>query len=354
MGEEDFLPLLEAWDGDGLVMRHDRPTGTWILIALHSSDLGRPTGGTRMRVYDSLRSAVRDAMRLAEGMTYKWAGLGMQYGGGKAVMAITRPLGPEERQGLMRRYAKLLESLSQAFFTGADLGTTANDMAYLSQHTTCVLGVDPETGAATDPGPFTARGVLAGVRSSVRLVLGHETLENCRVLIQGLGGVGIPLAHLLREEGAHLLLSDSQPERARQLAAKLGGEAVLASHVYSEECDVFSPCAVGGVLSEETIASLRCRIVAGSANNQLREEDDADRLAKWGVTYVPDYIVNAGGAMAISLMREGLQDRDQLMERVDTIGQAVADILEEASASATTPLASARRRVDRLLSQTRG
>lgn len=350
MSEDHFLPMLEAWDGDGVVLRYDRPTGTWVVIALHSSALGPPTGGTRTKVYPGLRDAMRDAMRLAEGMTYKWAGLGMAYGGGKAVLAISRPLDEEERRGLMHRYGTLLETLS-TFYTGADLGTSAVDIAHMAERTGRVLGIDRTTGSAMDPGPFTARGVLAGIRAAVRHSDGAETLEGKVVLVQGLGGVGRPLARLLAEERAEVLLCDAQLERAQRLAETINGRAVPSNRVFTEKCDVFSPCAVGGVLNEETISTLGCRIVAGSANNQLQGEDDADRLAKWGVLYVPDYIVNAGGAMAISLINDGLVDREELYRRVDTIGSAVQGILEEAAASNTTPLATARRRVDRLFAE---
>ncbi|MCG8460613.1 MAG: hypothetical protein MI919_30395 [Holophagales bacterium] len=350
---DDILPLIRAWDGNGTLVRHDRPTGTWILLALHSDQLGPPTGGTRMKVYYGLRDAMRDAMRLAEGMTHKWAGLGMSFGGGKAVMALSRPLDGEQRRGLMYRYGDLLESLGGAFFTGADLGTGPDDMSHVAERTRYVLGVDGETGQATDPGPFTARGVLAGLRSAVRHQLGRGDLRGVRILIQGLGGVGRPLARELAEEGAELLLSDLDEARARRLAEELGAAAVAADRALTEPCDVLCPCAVGGILSEETISQLACRIVAGSANNQLLEEDDAERLHKWGVLYLPDYIVNAGGAMAFSLMSRGTADRRELERRVDGIGGAVAEILGEAREAGISPLAAARARVDRILAEGR-
>lgn len=224
-------------------------------------------------------------------------------------------------------------------------------MAHVAEKTRFVLGVDTETHESTDPGPFTARGVFAGIRAAVRHRFGRDDLSGIRVLVQGLGGVGTPLASLLAEADAELLLCDADASRAERLAQKVGrGQVVPAHQVYTETCDVFSPCAVGGVLNEDTITTLGCQVVAGSSNNQLLEEDDADRLHKWGILYVPDYIVNAGGAMALDLMSHGISDADELYRRVDTIGEAVAGILEEASASQTTPLATARRRVDRLLS----
>lgn len=363
---DNFLPLLEAWDGDGVVVRHDAPTNTWIFIALHSSSLGRPTGGTRLRVYGGLRDAVRDAMRLAEGMTYKWAGLGMKFGGGKAVLAISRPLAPEERRGLMWRYGELLESLAGAFYTGADLGTGSDDMSHVAQRTRYILGVDPISGLARDPGPYTANGVLAGIRSALRfsdgglsdgglsdrgpsdgaLTAGASGIAGRRIVIQGLGRVGGPLARALAAEGAQLLLCDIDEEKASSLASELQAETLPADRVYTEPCDVFVPCAIGGVLRPATIANLGSRIIAGAANNQLLDEDDAERLQKWGILYVPDYIVNAGGAMAFSLMKDGIVEESALNDRVAAIGSVVAEILEEAKQLGATPLQAAKRRVD--------
>ncbi len=343
---DNFLPLVEAWDGDGVVIRHDAPTNTWIIIALHSSSLGRPTGGTRLRVYAGLRDAMRDAMRLAEGMTYKWAGLGMQFGGGKAVLAISRPLGPEERRGMMYRYGDLLESLAGAFYTGADLGTGSDDMSHVAQRTRFILGVDPDSGLARDPGPYTATGVLAGIRSALRFTDGDDGIAGRRIVIQGLGRVGGPLARSLAAEGARLMLCDIDEEKMSTLASELDAETLAADRVYSEPCDVFVPCAIGGVLRPATIANLGGRIIAGAANNQLLDEDDADRLQKWGILYVPDYIVNAGGAMAFSLMKDGIVEEDALNHRVEAIGNVVAEILEEAKQLGATPLQAAKRRVD--------
>lgn len=347
--KDDFLPLIEAWDGNGLVVRHDRETGTWIFIALHSSLLGPSAGGTRMKVYEGLQDAVRDAMRLATGMTSKWAALGMDLGGGKTVLAIPRPLELEERDGLLRRYGRLIHSLSGSFWTGADLGTTAADMATLAAETRHVFGVDHETGASTDPGPFTARGVFEGLRAAVTHVFGDDSLTGRSVLVQGVGGVGNPLAHLLAEAGADVLVSDLDGERALELAEATGGEVVDPDDAMEYECDVFAPCAVGGVLGRYTIPHLRCRIVAGSANNQLDSDDDARRLHDRGILYVPDYILNAGGAMALVLMADGTEDRDVLFARVATIGGAVAEILDTAKAQDITPLDAARVIVERRL-----
>ena len=347
--KDDILPLIESWDGEGVVVRHDRETGSWIFIALHSSVLGRPTGGSRMKVYDGLRDALLDAQRLARGMTSKWAGLDMAFGGGKAVLAIPEPLEDDARDGLLRRYGELIHSLSGAFATGADLGTTAADMATVAGSTRFVLGVDRETGESTDPGPFTARGVFEGLRAAVHAVFGPTSLPGRSVLVQGVGGVGRPLAHLLAEAGAKVLVSDLDAERAAELASEVGGREVDPDDALASECDVFAPCAVGGIISRHTVPHLRCRIVAGSANNQLQEDEDAQRLHDRGIVYAPDYILNAGGAMALALMAEGLTDHDQLFERVAAIGTVVGEILSDSAEHGTTPLEAAARIVERRL-----
>ena len=206
--------LIEEWEGIGVVMRYDRQTGTWIFIALHDDTLGPPTGGTRLKVYPSPALALRDAMRLGAGMTRKWAAVDLHYGGGKAVLAVPRILQGEERVGLLTRYGRLIESLRGTFGTGVDMGTTPDDMLVISQVTSYVHGVDRETGQALDPGPFTARGVFAGILAAVKHAYGSEDMRERVVHVQGVGDVGGPLARMLKEGGAHLVLSDLDTRRA--------------------------------------------------------------------------------------------------------------------------------------------
>lgn len=351
--DNDVLSLIEAWDGNGVVTRFDRPTGTWIFIALHDATLGRPSGGTRMKVYPALADGLRDAMRLAEGMTYKWAGLGLPFGGGKAVLALGQPLEGERKEGLLGRYGALIESLSGAFGTGADLGTGPDEMLAVARRCRYVLGVDYDTMTSTDPGPYTAHGVLCGLRAAVAQVYGSDDLAGRTVLVQGLGGVGRPLARSLAGLGATVLVSDVDDGRTELLVGELGCRAVAPESVYSTPCDVYAPCAVGATLNPHTIPKLACRIVAGSANNQLLDADDAERLHQRGILYAPDYVINSGGAMAFSLMRDGVRGEEALMERVTGVGRAIAEILKEAADSREEPLATARRRVDRILAEHR-
>jgi leucine dehydrogenase len=342
--------LIEGWDGVGVVMRYDRPTGTWIFIAIHNDTLGRATGGTRMKVYPSPAAALHDAMRLAKGMTQKWAAVNFNFGGGKAVLAIPKPLEGEERRGLLQRYGRLLQSLNGSFGTGEDLGTTPEDMVVIGEATTFVHGVDRETRTAADPGPYTARGVFAGIEVAVEHVFGTDDLTGKVVHVQGVGDVGAPLARRLKEAGAELLLSDLDTKLAESLAEELGGCETFEPHTaYEAPCDVYAPCAVGATLNSETIAELKCRLIAGSANNQLQESEDAERLHERGIVYAPDYIVNAGGAVAFAMMSQGVDDEKTILARVDGIGTSLAAVLEEARERNESPVHAAERIVARTL-----
>ncbi len=345
--------LIEAWDGVAVVCRFDAETGTWIFICLHDDTLGPATGGTRMMVYPAPEEALLDAMRLAEGMTDKWAGIEISYGGGKAVLALPHSLEGEERAGLLRRYGRLVQSLRGAFQTGEDLGTSTADMELISRETEYVQGFDPAGGGKVDPSPYTARAVLSGLQVALRRVYGSDDPAGRTVLIQGVGNVGRRLAAMLAERGARLLVSDIDAARAQQVAREVGGEVVPADRIYQAPCDVYAPCAIGATLNRESIPRLACRIVAGSANNQLAETDDAERLHRRGILYLPDYIVNAGGAIAFALMRQGVLPGEKLLERVEAIGSTVDQILREAEERGDTPLAAAHRRVEATLARAR-
>jgi len=349
--DDRLQELIAGWDGLGVLMRHDEPSGSWIFIALHDATLGRPTGGTRMKRYATPAEGLRDALRLAEGMTHKWAALDFDCGGGKGVLALPGPLDGAQRERLLRRYGELIRELHGAFSTGRDLGTTDEDMALLAGITEHVHGVDRESGRVRDPGPFTAAGVLAAMRSTVRRLDRTDGLARCRVLVQGLGAVGLPLARRLADEGAALLVSDIDAARAAATGAELGAETIPADAVYGTPCDVYAPCAVGATLNAETIPRLACAAVVGSANNQLGEEADAERLQRRGILYAPDFIANGGGALAFGLIHRGVRDEEELRRRVDSIGESLGRVLDESAERGESPLRAARRRVERTLSR---
>jgi leucine dehydrogenase len=348
-----FLELIEAWDGLAVVVRHDRPTGTWIFVALHDDTLGPPTGGCRMKPYDRPEEGLRDALRLAEGMTHKWAAMDFPFGGGKSVLAVPRPLEGEARRGLLRRFGHLLNSLGGAYGTGEDLGTTPEDMMEIASVSKHVIGLHGRSEGPMDPGPFTALGVFEGIRAAMRHRVASDDLSGRSVLVQGVGDVGEPLARMVAAAGGSLLLADLDEERARELADELRGVVVEPQDVYDARCDVYAPCAVGATLNADSIARLRCLVVAGSANNQLETIEDAERLHRRGIVYAPDFVVNGGGAMAFTSIYLGEDRVEELERRVRSIGTAIAEILHDSEERAESPLAAARRRVQRTLERGR-
>jgi len=343
---------IEAFEGLGVITRYDRQTGTWIFICLDDDSLGNTTGGTRMRQYPQPSDGLLDAMRLAHGMTHKWAALGLPFGGAKAVLATSRELAGTEREGLLERYGTLIESLGGIFSTGEDLGTTSEDFEVIARQTRYVHGLHPETREKIDPGPFTARGVFHGLQAAAGEVF-DDGVRGRTVLVQGAGHVGGHLVDLLHDAGASILVTDIDSAAAEGTAARVGGEVVPPDLAYAAECDVYSPCAVGATLNAETVPQLRCRLIAGSANNQLAEPQDAGRLHARGIVYAPDYIINAGGALAFALLLGGESDFDVLFERMKEIGRTVADVLREAADHDESPVISAGRRVERRLDEAR-
>jgi leucine dehydrogenase len=287
--------VIEGWDGEQVIVRFDAPTGSWIFICVHSRRLGPAAGGTRMKVYASTADALRDGTRLAEGMTVKMAAAGFSFGGGKCVIAVPALLHGADRDGFFRRYAETVASLGGSFWTGCDMNTTPSDLDVMAGRCPYVFGRSIANGGSGEPGPITARGVLYGIRATVAHAFGSPSLEGKTVLIQGVGSVGASLAELLSKAGAEVLVTDLAADRAAELGERLGARVVSPEHAIVTESDVYAPCATGGTLSAETIPHLRCRIVAGSANNQLASPADADRLRERGIIYAPDFVINAGG-----------------------------------------------------------
>ncbi|MCP4203478.1 MAG: amino acid dehydrogenase [bacterium] len=345
--------LIEAWDGLAVVANFDKPTGSWIFICIHDNTLGPSTGGTRIATYASPADGLHDAMRLSEGMTQKWAAVDLGFGGAKAVLAVPHPMAGEERRGLLERYAKQINLLGGAFLTGEDMGISPEDMEFMARFTDHLHGYD-DRGRKVDPSPYTARGVLTGIKAALERRFGEASVRGRKVVVQGAGNVGSHLIRMLADEGARVLIEDVDEERARSLAKEHGGELINGGDSYSTACDVFAPCAVGAILNRETIPKLECPIVAGSANNQLEEREDVERLRERGIMYAPDYIVNAGGAISFAYLGRGISEPAELIEKVDSIGTTLAEILKEAEERGESTLAAAERRVARTLERARG
>jgi leucine dehydrogenase len=349
---DELKQTIERWEGLAVVAHYDRPTGAWVFIALHDATLGQAVGGCRMRTYPTPGDAARDAMRLAEAMTHKWAVIDSEFGGGKSVLAVPRSLEGAERAGLLERFGLLLEKLGGIYSTGGDLGTTPSDMAKLAEVTRYVHGFDRATGHLIDPGPYTALGVRAGIKVALAHVLGARSVAGRTVLIQGLGHVGAPLARMLHADGASLIISDMREERMLALAEELGCRSVSADAVSTTGCDVYAPCAMGGMLNRLSVSGLMCSIVAGAANNQLESAEVADQLHARAILYAPDYVINAGGAIALPLLHRGASE-EVARARVEGIAATLGQIFDEAARLRESPLHAAERKVERVLAAAR-
>ncbi|HET9980039.1 MAG TPA: Glu/Leu/Phe/Val dehydrogenase dimerization domain-containing protein [Ktedonobacterales bacterium] len=348
-GQDDTVSLealLQMWDGEEVILRRDQPTGATIIIAVHSTRLGGSAGGgTRMKTYPSIADAVRDAQRLAEGMTYKFAAAGLARGGGKAVIAIPPDLDEEARDDLLRRYGALIRQLGGIYSTGPDVGTSSRDMDIIAETGgPYVFGRTQDHGGVGDSGPATAAGVLAGIQATCAHLFGSDALTGRRVVVQGVGKVGFPLLRLLREESAELVCSDVDAAGTERARTELGCEVVAPDAVYDAACDIFSPCALGAILNDETIPRLRCRAVAGSANNQLATPADAERLRGRNILYAPDFVVNSGGAIYL-LGREllGWTEEEALERIVLSVRTTLAQVFALAEAEGITTNVAAER-----------
>ena len=334
----------DRWDGEELLERFDVETSATILIALHSSRLGPSSGGTRMKTYPNLAAARRDAERLAEGMTYKWAAAGFPRGGGKAVLAVPRDLDPAARDGLLRRYGSFIQELSGRFWTGADVGTSPRDMDMIAETgAPYVFSRTPEHGGAGNSAGWTALGVEACLETACARLFGTTSLAGRSVLVQGAGSVGGALIDRLLEAGASVAFSDVAEASVRRFRDEKGVAFVDPAAVFDTPCDVFAPCALGGVLNAGAIPRLACRAVVGAANNQLETPQDAARLNARGVLYAPDFVVNAGGAIAITGQESLGWTRQRAEREVRAIGSTLDRVFAIAADAGITPEAAARR-----------
>lgn len=325
------MDTMAGWEGEELAAWHDRRTGAWTMVAIHSTALGPAVGGTRIGQYESADRALTDVLRLAQGMTFKTAVAGLPCGGGKAVISIPPAISDADRRRLLLRYAEFVESLGGRFVTGPDMNTGQDDMDLIGRVTEHVFCRSPQAGGSGSASPWTAMGVFHGIRASVRQVFATDDLIGLRVVVQGVGEVGAKLARLLHSAGARVVLSDVAHERVSALVAELEtAEFVAPELALVVDCDVISPCAMGAVVNERSVAQLRCRIVAGAANNQLATAEDGERLRRRGILYAPDYVINAGGIIR-GVGAETLHWTDsEIDRRVEAIGETLREIYSQA------------------------
>lgn len=296
--------IIEQHGGhEEVVLCTNKEVGLKAIIAIHNTTLGPALGGTRMWSYKNDEEALVDVLRLSKGMTYKAAASGLNLGGGKAVI-IGDPK-KDKSEGLFRAFGRYVESLNGRYFTAEDVGTDVNDMEYINMETQYVTGIDIGHGGSGDPGPFTAHGVLMGIKACAMERFGSESLKGIRINVQGLGSVGGHLVDLLTQEKAVLTVSDPDKDKTKAIADRFNCKVVAPDEIYNIEGDIFSPCALGAILNDMTIPKLKVKVVAGGSNNQLQEERHGDELRERGILYAPDYVINAGGLMNVYVELEG-------------------------------------------------
>jgi glutamate dehydrogenase/leucine dehydrogenase len=309
-----------------------------MFVCVHSTALGPAGGGTRMRVYDSPADGLADAMRLSEAMTSKFAAAGLPRGGGKAVLAVPELPTGDARRRLLLRYGDLVASLGGTYRTAGDMNVSPADLDVVAERSQWVYGT---SGRGGNSGRGTAIGTLHAIRAAVEHVFGTPRLAGRTVLVQGVGAVGADLVRLLQADGATVLVSDVDPARA----VTTGATVVAPEDVIGTECDLYAPCAVGGTLNADTIPLLRCRAVAGCANNQLAAPEDGDRLLRAGILYAPDYIANAGGVIQLVGLEDEGWNEEELEEHLSSIGETLRTLFRAAAEDGIAPAEAAERLV---------
>jgi leucine dehydrogenase len=328
-------------DHEQLLIRRGRRSGLYTIVAVHSTIRGPSLGGCRMWSYDDSRAATRDALALSRAMTLKAAVAGLPLGGGKGVIMIPAgtALSPRRRRAALLDFADTVEALGGAYITAEDVGTSSRDMSLIASGTSHVAGMPRGRGGSGDPSPFTALGVEAAIRASCERSFGTDSLRDRSVSVIGLGHVGERVARRCARAGARLVVADVDPSK-RELAVSLGARWATPAKALRATVDVLAPCALGGVIDDETVPELRCRVVAGAANNQLTDERVADALAARGVLWAPDFAVNAGGVINISCeFLPGGYSPAIARARVRGIGDTLRELFARADATASTPLA---------------
>jgi leucine dehydrogenase len=323
MSSVQVFERLAEYRYEQLVFCHDKATDLRAIIAIHDTTLGPALGGCRMYPYVSEEDAIVDVLRLARGMTYKAAASGLNLGGGKSVI-IGEPEGKSEE--LLRSFGRYIETLGGRYIVAEDVGTSTEDMEHIRIESSHVVGVDVTHGGSGDPAPFTAQGVLHGMRACVEEVFGSPSLEGRTVAVQGLGNVGYHLCGLLRDEGANLMVTDLREQTVEGAVQEFGAKPVEPDEILSLPCDILAPCALGAVVNDTSLSDFRCSIIAGSANNILLEAHHGEALAERGILYAPDYVINAGGLINVADELEGY-DKTRATKRVARIYDSVKSII---------------------------
>ena len=323
--EMDILQRMGTEGHEQVAMFSDPGSGLKAIIAIHDTTLGPACGGTRMWPYETERDALTDALRLSQAMTYKSAAAGLHLGGGKGVI-IGDPH-TQKSEGLMRAYGRFIDTLGGRYLTTTDVGTTSRDLEYMRQETSYVTGLPLSLGGSGDTSIMTGLGLYMGVKACADSVWGNEGLRGKTVAVQGFGKVASHLCKHLIEEDAHIVVTDVF-EEALDRARDKGLDVTSPDSIMNIDCDIFAPCALGGILNPETIPQLRCKVVAGGANNQLLSETEGEELHRRGILYAPDYIVNAGGVINVETeLGDAGYSEERAREKTERIYEIMSSVI---------------------------
>ncbi|WP_347159975.1 Glu/Leu/Phe/Val dehydrogenase dimerization domain-containing protein [Pontibacter chitinilyticus] len=296
--DKSVFDQIAEHEHEKVVFCHDKDTGLKAIIGIHSTVLGPALGGTRMWPYASEAEALDDVLRLSRGMTYKAAISGLNLGGGKAV--IIGDAKKDKNEALLRKYGRFIKNLNGSYITAEDVGTTTKDMEFIRMETEHVSGLPEAMGGSGDPSPVTAYGTYMGMKAAAKKAFGSDSLEGKKVAVQGVGHVGGYLVELLSKENAEIYITDIYEDRLKEVSTKYNARVVGMDEIYDLDVDIYAPCALGGTLNDDTISRLKCQVIAGSANNQLRNEVvHGPALVARGIYYAPDFLINAGGLINV-------------------------------------------------------
>ena len=342
-GEREMDMFEQIREHEQVVFCNDEATGLKAIIAIHSTRLGPALGGCRMYPYKTVDDALEDVLRLSKGMTYKCAAADVDFGGGKAVI-IGDPA-KDKSPELFRAFGQFVESIQGRFYTGTDMGTDPEDFVHALKETNCIVGVDEVYGGSGDSSVPTAQGVIYGLQATSKALWGTDDLSGKAYAIQGLGKVGYKVAEYLLENGADLFVTDINQKAIDQIVMKAGemgaGIKVVGSdEIYSQPADVFIPCAMGGIINDETIPQLQVKAVVGSANNQLKEVRHGLVLQEKGILYAPDYIVNAGGLIQVA-DELYTPNKERVLKKTKAIYNSLLNIYSQAEREGITTVEAA-------------
>ncbi|WP_406686792.1 branched-chain amino acid dehydrogenase [Rossellomorea vietnamensis] len=320
-----IFSYMEQYDYEQLVFCQDEASGLKAIIAIHDTTLGPALGGTRMWTYESEEAAIEDALRLARGMTYKNAAAGLNLGGGKTVI-IGDPR-KDKNEEMFRAFGRYIQGLNGRYITAEDVGTTVADMDLIHEETDYVTGISPAFGSSGNPSPVTAYGVYRGIKAAAKEAFGTDSLEGKTIAVQGVGNVAYNMCRHLHEEGANLIVTDINKEAVQRAVDEFGAKAVDINDIYGVDCDIFAPCALGAIINDETIPQLKAKVIAGAANNQLKETRHGDAIHEMGIVYAPDYVINAGGVINVADELYGYNS-ERAMKKVEQVYNNVERVIE--------------------------